>query len=93
MLRPQNRTAKGPILKDDEILCPSGYIIYLWSPLSIPIMADESRTRVVYSAFDICRPHVYINTLQTAAWTAPAGGEMLVNILYVKGTVSKDVFN
>ena len=30
MPRAQNRTAKGSILKEDEILCPSGYIIYLW---------------------------------------------------------------
>ena len=32
MPRAQNMIAKGSILKEDEILCRSGYIIYLWSP-------------------------------------------------------------
>ena len=31
MPKAQNRTAKGSFLKEDEILCPSGSIIYLWS--------------------------------------------------------------
>ena len=38
MPRAQNRTAKSSILKEDEILCPSGYIIYLcgcWSVVSL----------------------------------------------------------
>ena len=30
MPRAQNWTAKCSILKEDKILCPSGYIIYLW---------------------------------------------------------------
>ena len=30
MPRAQNWTAKGSTLKEDEILCPSGYIINLW---------------------------------------------------------------
>ena len=29
MPRDQNRTAKGSILKENQLLCPSGYIIYL----------------------------------------------------------------
>ena len=30
MPKEQNRAAKGSILKEDEILCQSGFIIYLW---------------------------------------------------------------
>ena len=30
MPRAQSRTAKGSTLMEDETLCPSGYIIYLW---------------------------------------------------------------
>ena len=30
MPRPQDRTAKGSTLMEDEMICPSGYKIYLW---------------------------------------------------------------
>ena len=34
MPRAQNRAANGSTLKEDEILCRSGFIIYLWNRLS-----------------------------------------------------------
>ena len=41
MPRAQNRVAKGSILKEDEILFQSGYIIYLWRWLTLHRVTDS----------------------------------------------------
>ena len=48
----QNRTAKGSILKEDETLCHSGYIIYLWLLCSTKGKSQQQRytsTKVAFS--------------------------------------------
>ena len=44
MPRAQNRAAKGSILKEDEILCQSGYMIYLWL---LPSVGNFMKGRVL----------------------------------------------
>ena len=44
MPRAQNNAAKGSILKEDEILCQSGYMIYLWL---LPSVGNFMKGRVL----------------------------------------------
>ena len=76
MPRAQNRTVKGSILKEDEILCRSGYIIYLcvqpleskWS-LDTKCSSNETGDNLsdVLNSFSVC-PALSVNTLFTLCW-------------------------
>ena len=61
MPRAQNRAAKGSILKEDEILFQSGYIIYLWFSLSYTISLLKTEAEI---ALKFTVQHVVLSKMQ-----------------------------